>query len=119
MQPTPQHSAPAFPTSAPTEATLLLAGRVYVAPAEVAELVAEARQTMPLALANPGCQLISFTLDEQAAGSMLVVEHWRDQASLDRHLAQPAVIALFTKWASRMRNEVRKFDARNERSPRE
>lgn len=119
MQPTPQRFTPTGPTSATTEATLLLAGRVYVAPAEVEELVAEARQTMPLAQANPGCQLISFTLDERAAGSMLVVEHWRDQASLDRHLAQPAVIALFTKWAGRMRNEVRKFDALHERSPRD
>jgi hypothetical protein len=29
------------------------------------------------------------------------------------------VVALFTKWGSSMRNEVRKFDATNERSPRE
>lgn len=103
----------------PTTNTLIIAGRVYVDPTEVEELVAEARQTIPLALANPGCLLFSFTLDDRAAGSMLVLEHWHSQQALDAHLAQPAVIALFTKWGSRMKNEVRKFDAHNERSPRE
>jgi quinol monooxygenase YgiN len=111
--------APLASPSQPVASTLFIAGRVYVDPTEVEELVAEARQTMPLALANPGCLLFSFTLDDRAAGSMLVLEHWRSQQALDAHLAQPAVIALFTKWGGKMRNEVRKFDAHNERSPRE
>jgi len=112
-----------IPTVSPSQlqpgSSLLVAGRVYVAPTEVAQLVAEAQQTIPLALANPGCLLIAFTLDNLAAGSMLVFEHWRSQEALAAHLAQPEVVALFTKWGSRMRNEVRKFDATNERSPRE
>jgi quinol monooxygenase YgiN len=99
--------------------SLIVVGRVYVAPTEVEQLVAEVQQTIPLALANPGCLLIAFTLDNLAAGSMLVFEHWRSQEALEAHLAKPEVGALFTKWGSRMRNEVRKFDATNERSPRE
>jgi quinol monooxygenase YgiN len=111
---------PQAPLSQPQlNSTLLVAGRVYVAPTEVEQLVAEAQQTVPLALANEGCLLIAFTLDNLAAGSMLVFEHWRSQEALEAHLAQPEVVALFTKWGSRMRNEVRKFDATNERSPRE
>jgi quinol monooxygenase YgiN len=114
----PQASSTAlnYPGSGPT---LLLAGRVYVAPTEVEELVAEARRTIPLAQANAGCLFFSFTLEDVATGSMLVLEHWRSQEALDAHLAQPEVVALFTKWSSKMRNEVRKFDVHNERSPRE
>jgi quinol monooxygenase YgiN len=112
--------APTTLLSQPQEGvTLILAGRVYVTPSEVEELVAEAQQTVPLALANKGCLLIAFTLDDLAAGSMLVLEHWRSQEALEAHLAKPEVVALFTKWGSKMKNEVRKFDASNERSPRE
>ena len=50
---------------------------------------------------------------------MLVLERWIDQASLDKHLAQPEVIALFTKWGPKMKNEVKKYDALNERDPRD
>jgi quinol monooxygenase YgiN len=111
---------PTAPLNQPSQGgTLLIAGRVYVAPTEVEQFVAEAQQTIPVALANEGCLLIAFTLDNLAAGSMLVLEHWRSQQALEAHLAQPEVVALFTKWGSRMRNEVRKFDAHNERSPRE
>jgi quinol monooxygenase YgiN len=99
--------------------TLIVAGRVYVAPTEVERLVAEAQQTVLLALANPGCLLMAFTLDNLAAGSMLVFEHWHSQEALAAHLAKPEVVAFFTKWSRRMRNEVRKFDATNERSLRE
>lgn len=114
------HQVPKAPFSQPQlNSTLIVAGRVYVAPTEVEQLVAEAQQTIPLALANPGCLLIAFTLDSLAAGSMLVFEHWRSQEALAAHLAQSEVVALFTKWGSRLRNEVRKFDATNERSPRE
>lgn len=98
---------------------LIICGNVFVEPAEVEEFVAEARKTIPLALANTGCLFISFTLDDPAAGSILVLERWRDQQELETHLAKPEVVALFTKWAGKMKNEVMKYDATNERSPRE
>ena len=96
---------------------IILAGHVYVDPADINELVADARATIPAARAADGCLFFSFTLDDPAAGSMLVLERWRDQAANTAYLAKPEVRALFTKWGGRMTNEVRKFDASNERSP--
>ncbi|WP_442845858.1 putative quinol monooxygenase [Leeuwenhoekiella sp. H156] len=98
---------------------IIIAGNVYVNPFEVEAFVSEARTTIPLGLKNKGCISISFTLDDKDAGSMLVLERWKDQASLDKHLAQPEVVALFTKWGPKMRNEVKKYDALNERDPRD
>ena len=98
---------------------LIIAGHVYVDPSDIEELVADARATIPGARAADGCLFFSQTMDDPAAGSLLVLERWRDQEALDAYLTRPGVVAIFAKWSIRMRNEVRKFDASNERSPRE
>ena len=51
--------------------------------------------------------------------SVTVLERWRDKASLNAYLARSEVVAIFTRWIGRMRNEVKMYDASNERSPRD
>lgn len=97
---------------------LIVAGQVFVDTSEIETFVAEARKTIPLAYQNEGCLFISFTVDDKDTGSMLVLERWKDRISLDKHLAKTEVIKLFTKWGPKMRNEVRLYDASNERDPR-
>tara|TARA_R110002020_G_scaffold144572_6_gene317628 strand:+ start:250 stop:549 length:300 start_codon:yes stop_codon:yes gene_type:complete len=98
---------------------IIIAGNVYVSPSDIEAFVKEARKTIPLGLKNPGCVSMSFTLEDKSTGSMLVLERWKDQKSLDKHLAQAEVISLFKKWGSKMKNEVKKYDATNERDPRD
>ncbi|MEU7145361.1 antibiotic biosynthesis monooxygenase [Nocardia sp. NPDC046473] len=98
--------------------TIIVSGRVFVPTRDVETFVAEAQSTYPIAAANPGNLLISFTLHDAASGTVTVLEQWSSQEALDRHLATPEVKALFTKWIPHMRNEVRKFDVTNERDPR-
>jgi len=69
-------------------------------------------------LRNEGCLFISFTVDDHRDGSLLVVERWKDRISLDKHLLKIEVIGLIKKWGPKMRNEVRMYDASNERDPR-
>jgi quinol monooxygenase YgiN len=97
---------------------IIVAGRVFVPPGDVDTFVAEARSTYPVAAANPGNVLISFSVEDAATGAVTVLEQWTSQEALERHLATPEVRAMFAKWGPHMRNEVRKFDARNERDPR-
>ena len=97
---------------------LIITGQVFVDTSEIETFVAEARKTIPLAYENEGCLFISFTVDDHKDGSMLVVERWKDRISLDKHLSRTEVIELFTKWGPKMRNEVRMYDASNERDPR-
>jgi quinol monooxygenase YgiN len=97
---------------------LIIAGLVFVDNSEIEEFVTEARKTIPLAYENEGCLFISFTLEDRNNGSMLVLERWKDRESLDKHLSRSEVIKLFTKWGPKMRNEVRMYDASNERDPR-
>lgn len=97
---------------------LIIAGHVFVAPSELKDFIADARSTLPLGRAAEGNLFFSFTVDDEAEGSVTVLERWRDRASLDAYLALPEVVAIFTRWGGRMRNEVRLYDASNERSPR-
>ncbi|OKI02298.1 hypothetical protein A6A06_14695 [Streptomyces sp. CB02923] len=97
---------------------VIIAGRVFVPAGDVETFVTEARATYPIAAANPGNVLISFCVEDAAAGTVTVLEQWTSQEALDRHLSTPEVVALFAKWGPHMRNEVRKFDALNERDPR-
>jgi len=98
---------------------LIVAGHVFVAPSEVDAFVADARSTLSIGRAAKGNLFFSFTLDEPAEGSVTVLERWNDRASLDAYLARPEVVAIFTRWSGRMRNEVKLYDASNERSPRD
>lgn len=74
---------------------------------------------IPLGLKTPGCISLSFTLDDKEKGAVLVLERWKDQSALDKHLSLTEVVALFEKWSSKIRTEVRKHDASNERDPRD
>ncbi|MUG68024.1 putative quinol monooxygenase [Shouchella clausii] len=96
---------------------IMIAGHVYVNPDELEAFVSEARATIPLARATDGCLFFSCAIDDPKEGSMIMLERWRDQEALSAYLAAPHVQALFAKWGSKMRNEVRKYDASNERAP--
>lgn len=91
---------------------VIVAGRVFVPAEDVETFVAEARATSyPLAAANPGNVLISFSVEDAATGTVTVLEQWASQEALDRHVATPEIAALLTKWGPRIRSEVRRFDA--------
>ncbi|MET7568327.1 antibiotic biosynthesis monooxygenase [Streptomyces sp. NPDC005492] len=91
---------------------VIIAGRVFVPVEDVETFVAEARATSyPLAAANPGNVLMSFCVEAAATGAVTVLEQWTSQDALDRHVATPEVTALLATWGTRIRNEVRRFDA--------
>ncbi len=104
-------------TSTPT--TIIIAGRVFLPPEQVRAYLADAQALYPIGTANPGCRLISFGLDDEAAGIVTILEHFSSQEAQDRHFSDPEVVAFLTKWGPHMRNEVLKFDAANERNPAE
>ncbi|MFG3289144.1 putative quinol monooxygenase [Streptomyces sp. NPDC048179] len=92
--------------------TVIIAGRVYAPAEDVETFVAEARATSyPLAAANPGNVMISFSVEDAATGTVTVLEQWASQEALDKHVATPEITALLTKWGPRLRNEVRRFHA--------
>ncbi|OED00973.1 antibiotic biosynthesis monooxygenase [Rhizobium sp. YK2] len=54
-------------------------------------------------------------LDDPATGRLLIAERWADQEALSSHLDAEETKAFVARWQGRMRGDVRKFDASNER----
>lgn len=53
---------------------IIVAGQLYVDPADVEEIIADARATYPVARANLGNVIISFCVDDSAVGKITVLE---------------------------------------------
>ncbi|GAA3664532.1 hypothetical protein [Microbacterium marinilacus] len=52
----------------------MIAGHVYVPPADIDEFIADAQATYPVGAANPGNRLLSFAIHDAAAGAVTVLE---------------------------------------------
>ncbi|MBB2943407.1 quinol monooxygenase YgiN [Actinoplanes lutulentus] len=93
---------------------IILGGFVHLDPHDIDDFLAEARATYPTAVANPGNKAISLSAHDAAAGTVVVFELWTSQEHLDAHLSNPQVQAIFTKWGSKMSNEVQKYIVQSE-----
>jgi len=94
---------------------LIIAGHVRTQPSLVEALARDLRAGIPRTLKEDGCLAYCFALDDATAGTILNYERWRDQASLDAHLAAPEIAEFLGRWAGKVDLVVRKFDATNER----
>jgi len=94
---------------------LMIAGHIRTEPSVARELADDLRAGIPRTLLEDGCLAYAFALDDEAAGTVLVLERWRDEASLTAHLSTPEIAELMGKWQGRLNVEVSKFDLANER----
>ena len=94
---------------------IVITGHITVDPAEVHALAADLRAGVERTKAEDGCLFYAFAIDDEAAGTVLACERWRDEESLATHLATPAVADLFAKWGAKVSFAVVKHDATNER----
>jgi len=95
---------------------LIVTGYVYVEPPDVAEFAADIQVLAHSAKQRGGGTFYAVAVDDRAAGRLLVVERWRDQASLTAHLDAPETLTFVERWRGRMRGDLRKYDAANERT---
>lgn len=54
-------------------------------------------------------------VDDPEAGRLLISERWSDQSALSAHLDAADTMAFVSRWQGRMRGDIRKYDAANER----
>ncbi len=91
-------------------------GYIHLDPSDVNEFVIDMYAFTRSTNAEDGCLFFAAALDDAPAGRMLITERWQNQNSLTAHLQTPDTAAFVEKWASRMKGDVLKFDASNERS---
>ena len=95
---------------------IILMGHVQVGASDAARFLSDVQALARATWAREGCLFYSVAMEDAAAGRMLIVERWRDQASLTAHLEALDTVAFVDRWSSRMVGSVLKFDAAHERS---
>jgi quinol monooxygenase YgiN len=94
---------------------LIVIGYIHVDSQEVPQFLAELKDLA--AMTRQRSENISYdaAVDDPAAGRLLIVERWANQEALSAHLDAKETKAFVARWHGRMRGDVRKFDALNER----
>lgn len=93
---------------------IVVMGYIHLATSDVKEFLDDIEVIGPGTRAEKGCLFYAVTLDDASAGRMVVTERWQDQASLTAHFEGPQT-ASFQRWVNRIRIEVLRYDASNER----
>ena len=95
---------------------LIVTGHVHVEPSGMDAFTTDIQALARSSRQRDGNLLYVVAVDDEGAGRLLVVERWRDQASLTAHLHAPDTLEFVERWQGRMRAEIFKYDAVNERT---
>lgn len=95
---------------------LIVTGYMHVEPIDVAEFSVDIEALAIIARQRDGNLSYDVAVDDPLTGRMLVAERWRDQAALTAHLHAPDTVAFVGRWQGRMRGNIVKYDAMNERA---
>lgn len=95
---------------------LIITGHAYVEPSELTLFLADLNTLAIATMLRAGNIAYHAAVEDASSGQVLVSERWSDQASLSAHLQDADTLAFVCKWQGRMRGDIRKFDASNERA---
>jgi quinol monooxygenase YgiN len=95
---------------------LIVTGLVHVETFDLDQFRADIHALAHTSRQRDGNLFYGVALDDPRAGRLLVVERWRDQASLAAHLNAPDTLEFMERWRTRMRGDIHKYDATNERA---
>ena len=94
---------------------LIITGHMHVDPADLAPFTADLKALATETRKRPGCISYDAVVEDPLLGRLLISERWADQAALSAHLQAADTIAFVRRWSGKMRGEIRKYDAFNER----
>ncbi|MBS1184249.1 MAG: antibiotic biosynthesis monooxygenase [Proteobacteria bacterium] len=95
---------------------IIVTGFVHVEPSDLSAFVADSQALARRSRQRDGNLSYAIAVDDRLAGRLLVVERWKDQPALTAHLETPDVQAFVARWQTRMRGDIVKYDAANERA---
>lgn len=74
--------------------TILVTGIIDLDPAKRDDAIAALTKVMDATRAEDGCVTYTFSADVSDPGRFWLQEQWRDQSSIDAHMAQPHLAEL-------------------------
>lgn len=94
---------------------IIVMGYMHVERADLAQFLRDLQVLASAARQRVGNISYDAAVDDPQAGRLLISERWSDQSALSAHLDASHTVAFVRRWQGRMRGEIRKYDASNER----
>lgn len=94
---------------------LIITGYMHVDPAELTQFFADLKALAVTTRERTGNISYDAAIDDRQSGRLLISERWADQAALSAHLEAADTVRFVSRWHGRIRGDIRKYDASNER----
>ncbi|KGD84842.1 antibiotic biosynthesis monooxygenase [Pantoea stewartii subsp. indologenes] len=95
---------------------LIINGYIHVFPEDFKQFMDDIQSLPRAARQRGGNYSYDITVEDYPAGKLLISERWKDQAALSAHLESTDTPAFIYRWENRMKGELLKYDAFNERT---
>ncbi|MFK0333051.1 putative quinol monooxygenase [Rhizobium sp. NPDC090275] len=94
---------------------LIITGYIHVDPTHLAQFLKELKALASTTRRRSGSIAYNAAVEDSQSGRLLISERWVDQGALSAHLQAADTLAFVSRWRGKMRSDVRKYDAWNER----
>ncbi|WP_244476217.1 antibiotic biosynthesis monooxygenase [Rhizobium sp. Leaf306] len=94
---------------------LIVTGHMYVDHLELAQFLRDLDVLASATRQRAGNISYDVAVADPQVGRLLISERWSDQSALSAHLDAAETLAFVSRWQFRMRGDIRKYDASNER----
>ncbi|NTF91618.1 antibiotic biosynthesis monooxygenase [Agrobacterium rhizogenes] len=94
---------------------LIVTGYMHVDSGDLTQFMSELKVLAVNTRKRPGAIAYEAAVEDPQSRRLLISERWTDQAALSAHLRASDTIAFVSRWSGKMRGEIRKYDATNER----
>jgi quinol monooxygenase YgiN len=96
---------------------IIVTGTVTCDPAHAREYAESGRAVSEITRGEPGCVSHNMLLENEAEGRLVIIERWRDEASLKAHMNTPHIAEFSRRYGGMVTgSDVMLYDAGEPRS---
>lgn len=94
---------------------LIISGYMYIDPSVLEQFMGELNLLANAVRQRDGNLSYNAAVEDYQTGRLLISERWVDQDALNAHLIKTDTVEFINRWQGKMKGELFKYDAFNER----
>ncbi|MGC0787856.1 MULTISPECIES: putative quinol monooxygenase [Pantoea] len=94
---------------------LIISGYMYIDPSVLEQFIKELKLLANAVRQRHGNLSYNAAVEDYQTGRLLISERWLGQDALSAHLIRTDTVEFINRWQGKMKGELFKYDATNER----